>query len=123
MAGEDDQKNISVCKRNSCADGTYFQVQIGTDIEDTKCSWLIVQAFNVQTLNRDRHLKDNYGKADRSSVLKVKKIYSELDLQTTFLEFEQESYSKLVSIIEKQESEALQAVLKSFLAKIYKRHK
>ncbi|KAJ7266498.1 hypothetical protein O6H91_10G015900 [Diphasiastrum complanatum] len=138
MAGEDDQKTFQSAKEILVQMGTYFQVQddfldcygdpevigkIGTDIEDTKCSWLIVQALQRANPEQRQHLKDNYGKADRSSVLKVKKIYSELDLQTTFLEFEQESYSKLVSIIEKQESEALQAVLKSFLAKIYKRHK
>nr|AFO53558.1 farnesyl pyrophosphate synthase [Phlegmariurus carinatus] len=138
MVGEEDQQTFKSAKEILVQMGTYFQVQddfldcfgdpevigkIGTDIEDTKCSWLIVQALQRASPKQRQRLKDNYGKADHSMVLEVKEVYNELELQRVYLEYEQESYSKLVSMIEKQESQALQAVLKSFLAKIYKRHK
>ncbi|KAJ7568113.1 hypothetical protein O6H91_01G019000 [Diphasiastrum complanatum] len=138
MVGEDDEKTFSSVKEILVQMGTYFQAQddfldcygapevigkIGTDIEDTKCSWLIVQALQRANSEQKQCLKDNYGKAEHSLVLEVKKVYNELELQRVFLEYEQESYSKLVSMIEEQESEALQVVLKSFLAKIYQRHK
>jgi len=39
------------------------------------------------------------------------------------MEYEKESYEKLTKLIEAHQSKAIQAVLKSFLAKIYKRQK
>lgn len=44
-------------------------------------------------------------------------------LQGVFEEYERKSYEKLTSSIEAHPSKAVQAVLKSFLAKIYKRQK
>eukprot|EP00250_Pteridium_aquilinum_P014896 c22270_g1_i1 orf=476-1540(+) len=118
--------------------GTYFQVQddyldcygdphfigkIGTDIEDSKCSWLIVQALKKANENQKQCLLDNYGKKDPACVARVKSVYNELALETVFLEYEAEVYEKLVAQIESEESQALQVVLKAFLKKIYKRQK
>lgn len=118
--------------------GTYFQVQddyldcygdphvigkIGTDIEDSKCSWLIVQALERANEDQKRCLLDNYGKSDSGCVAKVKSIYNELTLQSVFLEYEKEVYGKLVTEIEREEDQALQVVLKTFLGKIHQRQK
>lgn len=46
-----------------------------------------------------------------------------LIFQRVFSEYERESYEKLISAIEAQPNEAVRAVLKSFLHKIYKRSK
>ena len=46
-----------------------------------------------------------------------------ITLQGVFLEYESKSYETLVSSIEAHPSKAVQAVLKSFLGKIYKRQK
>jgi farnesyl diphosphate synthase len=138
LAGEKDEDKFEAAKEILVQMGTYFQVQddfldcfgapevigkIGTDIEDTKCSWLIVQALKRADDIQKKLLKDNYGKADHSCVEKVKKVYNELQLQKVFEDYESESHSQLVSEIEKQDDQRLQAVLKSFLAKIYKRQK
>uniref|UniRef100_K3Z769 Uncharacterized protein n=1 Tax=Setaria italica TaxID=4555 RepID=K3Z769_SETIT len=76
--------------------GIYFQAQddyldcfanpntigkIGTDIEDHKCSWLIVQALGHANINQIEVLLKNYGKKDSTSVSKVKSTYSTLDLK------------------------------------------
>ncbi|AQK91887.1 farnesyl pyrophosphate synthase1 [Zea mays] len=118
--------------------GTYFQVQddyldcygdpefigkIGTDIEDYKCSWLVVQALERADESQKRILFENYGKKDPACVAKVKNLYKELDLEAVFQEYENESYKKLIADIEAQPSIAVQKVLKSFLHKIYKRQK
>ncbi|PIA42753.1 hypothetical protein AQUCO_02000302v1 [Aquilegia coerulea] len=118
--------------------GTYFQVQddyldcfgdpevigkIGTDIEDFKCSWLVVQALERANEDQKKFLYENYGKADPACVAKIKALYKELDLETVFAEYESKSYEKLISSIEAHPSKAVQAVLKSFLGKIYKRQK
>lgn len=137
MAGENldtfvDVKNILVEM------GAYFQVQddfldcfgdpevigkIGTDIEDFKCSWLVVQALQRANENQMKTLSEIYGKSDPTCVAKVKSIYKDLDLQNVFAEYERTSYEQLISSIEAQPSKAVQGVLKSFLQKIYKREK
>ncbi|KAM0944205.1 putative (2E,6E)-farnesyl diphosphate synthase [Dioscorea sansibarensis] len=118
--------------------GAYFQVQddyldcfgdpevigkIGTDIEDFKCSWLVVQAIERANEDQMKIFHENYGKKDAACIAKVKALYKELDLQTVFSEYESKSYEKLIANIEAEPSKAVQEVLKSFLHKIYKRQK
>nr|ARA73616.1 farnesyl diphosphate synthase [Lepidium apetalum] len=137
MAGENLENHIDV--KNVLVDmGIYFQVQddyldcfadpetlgkIGTDIEDFKCSWLVVKALERCSEEQTKILYENYGKPDPSNVAKVKDLYKELDLEGVFMEYESKSYEKLTGVIEAHQSKAIQAVLKSFLAKIYKRQK
>nr|BBU53604.1 farnesyl diphosphate synthase 2 [Lithospermum erythrorhizon] len=137
MAGEnlDDHSNA---KNILLEMGNYFQVQddyldcfgdpevigkIGTDIEDYKCSWLVVKAMELCNKEQMKLLNENYGKDDPSCVAKVKDLYNTLKLQDVYLEYERKSYEKLNEEIEAHPSRAVQAVLKSFLAKIYKRLK
>ncbi|TKY72285.1 Farnesyl pyrophosphate synthase 1 [Spatholobus suberectus] len=137
MAGENLDNHIDV-KNILVEMGTYFQVQddyldcfgdpetigkIGTDIEDFKCSWLVVKALERSNEQQKKDLYDNYGKPDPANVDKVKALYKDLNLQAVFEEYERESYGKLVTSIEAHRSKPVQAVLKSFLAKIYKRQK
>ncbi|XP_044976763.1 farnesyl pyrophosphate synthase-like isoform X1 [Hordeum vulgare subsp. vulgare] len=116
--------------------GVYFQIQddyldsfgdpevlgkIGTDIEDFKCSWLFVQALVCVDERQKDILFENYGKSDPACVAKVKALYKELNLERVFSEYERETYEKLISHIEAQPNEVVQAVLKSFLHKIHMR--
>ncbi|KAF8409770.1 hypothetical protein HHK36_005849 [Tetracentron sinense] len=137
MSGENLDKHIDV-KNILIEMGTYFQVQddyldcfgdpevigkIGTDIEDFKCSWVVVKALELSNEEQKKLLHENYGKVDPANVAKVKAIYKDLDLQGVFAEYESKSYEKLIKFIEAHPSKAVQAVLKSFLGKIYKRLK
>ncbi|QCD77318.1 farnesyl diphosphate synthase [Vigna unguiculata] len=137
MAGENLDNHVDV-KKILVEMGTYFQVQddyldcfgdpetigkIGTDIEDFKCSWLVAKALELSNEQQKKVLYDNYGNADPENVAKVKALYDELNLKGAFEEYESSSYEKLVTSIEAHPSKAVQAVLKSFLAKIYKRKK
>ncbi|KAK9269112.1 hypothetical protein L1049_000881 [Liquidambar formosana] len=137
MSGENLDNHVDV-KNILIEMGTYFQVQddyldcfgdpqvigkIGTDIEDFKCSWLVVKALERSNEEQKKLLYENYGKTDEACVAKVKELYKVLDLQGVFVEYESKSYEKLVKSIEVHPSKAVQAVLKSFLAKIYKRQK
>lgn len=118
--------------------GIYFQVQddyldcfgdpekigkIGSDIEDFKCSWLVVKALEVCNEEQKKVLCDNYGKADPRNVAIVKSLYKDLNLQGIFNEYEINEYEKLTRQIEALPSNKVQAVLKSYLVKIYKRQK
>ncbi|KAJ4980757.1 hypothetical protein NE237_031594 [Protea cynaroides] len=137
MSGENLDNHVEV-KNILIEMGTYFQVQddyldcfgdpkvigkIGTDIEDFKCSWLVVKALERSNEEQKKLLHENYGKADPACVAKVKALYKDLDLQGVFTEYENSSYEKLISSIEAHPSKSVQAVLKSFLGKIYKRQK
>ncbi|XP_038686765.1 farnesyl pyrophosphate synthase isoform X1 [Tripterygium wilfordii] len=137
MAGENLDNHIEV-KNILIEMGTYFQVQddyldcfgdpevigkVGTDIEDFKCSWLVVKALELASEEQKQLLHENYGKADPASVAKVKELYTSLDLQGVFAEYERTSYENIIKRIEAHSSKAVQAVLKSFLTKIYKRQK
>ncbi|KAJ0578825.1 putative transferase [Helianthus annuus] len=148
MSGEDLDKHEEV-KNVLVEMGTYFQVQddyldcfgapevigkIGTDIEDFKCSWLVVKALELSNEEQKKFLHGlmrefnaslagELWKKDPSSVAKVKELYHTLNLQGVFEEYENASYKKLITSIEGHPSKAVQAVLKSFLGKIYKRQK
>ncbi|KAL0443067.1 UNVERIFIED_CONTAM: Farnesyl pyrophosphate synthase [Sesamum latifolium] len=137
MAGEDLEKHTSV--KDVLIDmGIYFQVQddyldcfgepekigkIGTDIEDFKCSWLVVKALEHCNEEQKKILFEHYGKADPADVAKIKALYNDINLQGVFAEYESKSYERLTKSIEAHPSKAVQAVLKSFLGKIYKRQK
>ncbi|KAF1890691.1 hypothetical protein Lal_00013286 [Lupinus albus] len=137
MVGENLDNHINV-KNILVEMGTFFQVQddyldcfgapetigkIGTDIEDYKCSWLVGKALELSNEEQKKVLYENYGKPNPANVSKVKALYNELNLQGIFAEYERSSYKKLVASIEAHPSKVVQAALKSFLAKIYKRQK
>lgn len=137
MSGENLDNHVDV-KNVLVEMGTYFQVQddyldcfgdtevigkIGTDIEDFKCSWLVVKALELCNEEQKKTLYENYGKEDPACVAKIKELYNTLKLQDIYLEYESKSYEKITKSIEAHPSKEVQAVLKSFLAKIYKRQK
>ncbi|XP_078168255.1 farnesyl pyrophosphate synthase 2-like [Carex rostrata] len=137
MSGENLDNFVNV-KNILVEMGTYFQVQddfldcfgdpefigkIGTDIEDFKCSWLVVQALEHANDTQKAILSENYGKTDAECVAKVKALYKDLSLENVFGEYESASYEKLIGSIEAEPSKEVQEVLKSFLHKIYKRQK
>ncbi|XP_021766726.1 farnesyl pyrophosphate synthase 1-like isoform X1 [Chenopodium quinoa] len=113
--------------------GIYFQVQddyldcfgdpemigkIGSDIEEFKCSWLVVKALEVCNEEQKKLLCENYGKADPVNVDAVKSLYKDINLQDIFSEYEIDIYEKLMASIEALPSKSVQAVLKSYLVAV-----
>jgi farnesyl diphosphate synthase len=115
--------------------GEYFQVQddvldcfadaavlgkVGTDIEDAKCSWLVVQALAAAQPEQRAALKAAYGRADEASVAAVKALYRALALEARFDEYERATHAELVARIAAAEAESgvPSAVFTAFLAKI-----
>lgn len=109
--------------------GEFFQIQddyldcygdpavigkIGTDIQDNKCGWLVVQVANdcvtlercccftasfLQALQRaspeqKKVLEENYAQKDDTKVAKVKAVYKELNLEQVYKDYEEESYAR-----------------------------
>jgi len=132
-----DDKAYQIAEDICMTMGQYFQIQddyldcfgdpetigkIGTDIEDNKCSWLVVQALERATAEQKQIIEENYGKTDAECVNKVKALYRELRLEELFKTYETESYEEMVKKIETQ-TVVPKGVFMPLLAKIYKRTK
>eukprot|EP01062_Namystynia_karyoxenos_P009247 TRINITY_DN13263_c0_g1_i1.p1 TRINITY_DN13263_c0_g1~~TRINITY_DN13263_c0_g1_i1.p1 ORF type:complete len:441 (+),score=187.62 TRINITY_DN13263_c0_g1_i1:81-1325(+) len=120
--------------------GIYFQAQddyldcfgtpeqigkIGTDIQDKKCGWLFVHAYNnLANAEQKKFLDDHYGKCQVNTPeeKRIKELYSTLGLKELYLKYEQESYDKILSL-KGTVKEVPWAVFEKFLQKIYKRQK
>lgn len=118
-----------------CIMGEYFQVQddyldcfgdptiigkVGTDIQDNKCSWLIVQALQRCTPAQRQVLATHYGQWNDGKVARVKKLYNELQLPQVFATYEEESYQRIQTELD-HVTLMPRAVFEVLLKKIYKR--
>jgi farnesyl diphosphate synthase len=132
------QQAYQVAQRICCAMGEYFQVQddyldcfgdpkhigkVGTDIQDGKCSWLVVTALQKckATPKQRQVLQDNYGQWNDAKVQKVKQLYKELDLMSEFERYEESSYAAIQSELDRLPANVPRAVFEVLLKKIYKR--
>lgn len=138
MVGISDERCHSTAKSILLKMGHFFQVQddyldcygspavigkIGTDIEDNKCSWLVVQALNHCTPQQKQVLLENYGQHDKKKVERVKELYQELSLDQVYRDYEETSYQQLMSLINDTSGPLPSSVFVSFAQKIYKRQK
>lgn len=118
--------------------GEYFQVQddyldnfgvpeiigkVGTDIQDNKCSWLINEALKSASPSQKKVLEENYGRKDVNAEAKVKKVYSEMNLDAVYRKYEEEKVQQIRVLIDSiDESEGMKkTIFEGFLSKIYKR--
>lgn len=137
LGGVTRAEDFIVAKKICCSMGEYFQIQddyldcfgdpevigkIGTDIQDNKCSWLVVQALAKATTTQRSLLELHYGKHDDSSVEKVKILYRDLELEATYLRYEKESYVEIMGLISTTKTTPHE-VFTSLLNRIYKRKK
>ncbi|KAL0603120.1 Farnesyl pyrophosphate synthase [Plecturocebus cupreus] len=93
MAGIDGEKEHPSAKKILLEMGEFFQLQddyldlfgdpcvtgkVGTDIQDKKCSWLVVQCLQRATPEQYQILKENYRQKEAKKVAQVKALYEEL---------------------------------------------
>ena len=156
LCGIEDERAFDLARDICVRLGQFFQIQddyldcygdpavigkVGTDIEDNKCSWLVVQAlarcsdaqrkvFEVRccpgpcqcfvSLTRVPQL--NYGQNDPAKVAAIKAVYAELKLEAVYHEYESKSFEELTALINSQDL-LPKALFGDMLAKIYKRQK
>lgn len=140
MAGIDDEESHSRAKSILLKMGEYFQIQddyldcygdpavtgkVGTDIQDNKCSWLVVQALSAATDQQRLMLQNNYGVDDSEKIAAVKSLYETLNIEQCFKNYEEQSYAELEKLIEKlgSDSDLPSEMFLVFAKKIYKRQK
>lgn len=116
--------------------------KIGTDIEDNKCSWLAVVAMQRANAEQKQIMIDCYGQkgkewnclnkdkgllylilslADPIKVERVKELYKELSLPTTYATFEEESYNMIKTHIQQTSRGVPHQSFLQILNKIYQR--
>lgn len=136
LAGITDSTSFATAQRICCQMGEYFQVQddyldcfgdpkhigkVGTDIQDNKCSWLVVTALLQCTPAQRKVLQDNYGQWNDGKVQKVKQLYRDLNMPQAFEQYEEESYRQIQSELDQLPKKIPRAVFDVLLKKIYKR--
>ncbi|XP_054597127.1 farnesyl pyrophosphate synthase isoform X1 [Nothobranchius furzeri] len=138
MAGVDSEEEHTNARHILLEMGEFFQIQddyldcfgdpavtgkIGTDIQDNKCSWLVVKALEVLSPEQRSQLEACYGRSDDSSVAKVKELYNTLQMPTLYQQYEEESYQRLQKLIACHAQNLPHSVFLNFAKKIYKRNK
>jgi farnesyl diphosphate synthase len=122
MAGITDEAAYQQAKAVLLPLGEYFQVQddyldcygapevigkVGTDIEDNKCGWLIVQALERASPAQRALLDANYGQKAADRVAVVKGVYTELDIPAVYRAYEEASYQRISALIEQVDEASL----------------
>ncbi|TWU71243.1 Farnesyl pyrophosphate synthetase [Metarhizium rileyi] len=107
--------NLQQTRTFSVALGEYFQVnddyvdvfgdyavtgKNGTDIQDNKCTWFVIEALSRANEEQRRCLLEGYGKKDASRVDDVKRVFAELQLQEAFRAYEERQRARIEEIIE-----------------------
>ncbi|NWR78334.1 FPPS synthase, partial [Centropus unirufus] len=97
--------------------------KVGTDIQDNKCSWLVVECLRRVTPEQRQILEENYGRKEPEKVAKVKELYETLGLRAAFQEYEESSYQRLQGLIQKHAQRLPREIFLGLAQKIYKRQK
>jgi len=131
------EEAYDLAKSICCQMGEYFQIQddyldcfgdpevigkVGTDIQDNKCSWLVVQALDRVTPEQRAVLEKNYGQWSDEKVSIVKALYRDLGLIKIFEDYEEQSYKLIQEKLDKVDLMP-KDVFELLLKKIYKRSK
>ncbi|XP_066465005.1 farnesyl pyrophosphate synthase-like isoform X1 [Eleutherodactylus coqui] len=133
--GEDDHRNAKSILMEM---GEFFQIQddyldcygdpsvtgkIGTDIQDNKCSWLVVEALKRVNPEQRQILQENYGQDDAEKVQRVKQLYDTLELPAVYSRYEEKSYQRLQTLTSQLANGLSKEIFLGLARKIYKRQK
>lgn len=69
--------------------------KIGTDIQDGKCCWPVVTALKLANNQQRDVLLQNFGVKNEESVLKVRRVYDQLNIKSVYREHEQRLFEEL----------------------------
>jgi len=140
LAGVTKPEHYDTAREICLAIGEYFQAQddfldcfgdpevigkVGTDIEENKCTWLVVQALQSPKFGADERavLERCYGRNDPELVAEVKQLYEKLEIRARFSEYETESYGNISAMIENASKTMPTGAFTFLLQKVYKRSK
>lgn len=138
MAGKSSEEDFKIAKDILLDMGEFFQIQddyldcyghpdvigkIGTDIQDNKCGWLVVQALDRATPEQRAVLEAHYGKKDAECEKKIKELYVEMNIEQIYKDYEEKCYNELNEKINSNTGSLPKAIFTDFAKKIFKREK
>ncbi|KAH0945116.1 hypothetical protein HN011_012148 [Eciton burchellii] len=92
-----------------------------TDIEEGKCTWLIVMALQRVTSLQRKILEECYGVSDSEKVKNVIKLYNELGLANTYAKYEEDTCKLLNTHIQQISRGLPHDLFLKLLEKLYHR--
>ena len=137
LSGVTDEKLFDKAREILCIMGEYFQIQddfldcygtpevigkVGTDIQDAKCSWMVVTALSKCSKRQRVIIEQNYGRHEDKCIKTIKKLYDDLNLRGEFEAYEEDSYKNIQRLLDESQ-ELPREVFEFLLRKIYQRKK
>ncbi|XP_020292649.1 farnesyl pyrophosphate synthase isoform X3 [Pseudomyrmex gracilis] len=92
-----------------------------TDIEEGKCTWLVVVALQRVTKEQRKILEECYGSKEEEKVKRVKQLYNDLGLPNMYSIYEEETYNLLNTHIQQISRGLPHDLFLKLLGKIYRR--
>lgn len=92
-----------------------------TDIEEGKCTWLIVTALQRATPEQRKILEECYATSDSEKVKRVTQLFIDLDLPNAFSIYEKETYNLLNITIQQISCDLPHNVFHGLLENTYRR--
>jgi farnesyl diphosphate synthase len=128
MNCEQDEGTVEELKAWAFKVGYLFQVQddfldcfgdskntgkIGNDIQEGKCSWLVVNALEIIGENKDTKawLTENYGIKNEAAAERVKDLYTELGLEERYRQLEEELLTEIQCTVDKMKLSEIKPLL------------
>uniref|UniRef100_A0A1B0DI83 Farnesyl pyrophosphate synthase n=2 Tax=Phlebotomus papatasi TaxID=29031 RepID=A0A1B0DI83_PHLPP len=136
LAGYTDPEAYRQAKTILLEMGYFFQIQddfldcfgdpevtgkIGTDIQDSKCTWLAVVCLQRATPAQKEIMRECYGKNDPEAIARVKQLYEELSLPNTYAIYEEDSYNMIRTHIQQTSRGIPVEVFLKIMDKLYRR--
>ncbi|XP_025991644.1 farnesyl pyrophosphate synthase isoform X2 [Solenopsis invicta] len=104
-----------------CFGDTEVSGKDNTDIQEGKCSWLVIVALQRATPEQRKILEECYGDSDPEKTKRVKQLFIDLDLPNIYSIYEEESYKLLNIHIQQVSDKLLHSLYQFLLKKIYHR--
>lgn len=138
LVGRGTPEALSAAKEIGTELGVLFQIQddildcfgdpskigkIGTDIQDHKCTWLVMMALRLASPQQRKIIEEHYGQHNEKSVQTIKDLYRTMELPQKFEQYEEESYKKIKNMISRSSSLLPPPIYEQILNKVYKRQK
>jgi farnesyl diphosphate synthase len=96
--------------------------KVGTDIQDHKCTWLLVTALDLCTsVQRKDIIEQHLGKDNPESIQKIKQLYVDLGIKQIFDKFEDDTYAEITKKIEQAKDSVPPVLFTKILNKIHRR--
>jgi farnesyl diphosphate synthase len=96
--------------------------KVGTDIQDHKCTWLLVNALELCSAEQRRDIIEKYlGKDDPESIAKIKQLYKDLGIEKIFDKFEDDTFAAITAKIEQSKDSVPSVLFTKILNKIHRR--